>query len=548
MSEYSLRWYQQEAEESIYHYFADGGKGNPIVAMPTGTGKSIVIGSFARKVLQAWPGQRILMLTHVKELIEQNAEKLSSIWPTAPMGIYSAGLRRRDTQNPIVFGGVQSVVKEIERAENTRGLHPSLKHFGHRDLVLVDECHLIGNAESSQYNKTLSALRSINPAIKVVGFTATPYRLGSGHLIDEDSLFDDVCYDLTTPRSFTRLIDEGFLSPLIPKRTNTQIDVSGVQISSNGDFNRKQLEATVDKEEITYKCVKEICELGYDRKAWLVFTAGIEHAEHVASMLQMFGIDAAASHSKLSRAENDRILADYKAGRLRCLVNADKYTTGFDYAAIDLIAMLRHTVSVALWVQMLGRGTRPHPYKDNCLVLDFAGNTKRLGPINDPVLPKKRGKGGGGEAPIRVCEVCGVYNHASARVCIGCGSEFQFQSKLTPTAGSDELIRVEEETVVEYFDVMKAVYSKHRKRNSTNPPTLKVSYFCSGFKTFNEYICIEHEGFPKRKAANWWLERDPGPIPATVDEALSKTNALRTPARVRVWTNKKYPEILSYEY
>jgi DNA repair protein RadD len=111
-----LRYYQEDAISAIFKYFSSH-TGNPILALPTGTGKSIVIAEFVRRVLQTWPGQRIIMLTHVKELIAQNAAKLQSIWPNAPMGIYSAGLNSRDMMMPIVFGGVQSVSKAIERAK-----------------------------------------------------------------------------------------------------------------------------------------------------------------------------------------------------------------------------------------------------------------------------------------------------------------------------------------------------------------------------------------------------------------------------------------------
>ena len=122
-----FRWYQSECVDAIYNYFASGKSGNPIAALPTGTGKSVIIGGFVESALRQWPWQRVVMLTHVKELIEQNARKLLDIWPTAPMGIYSAGLKRKDIAQPIIFGGVASVVKNV-------GL------LGHRDLVLIDEC------------------------------------------------------------------------------------------------------------------------------------------------------------------------------------------------------------------------------------------------------------------------------------------------------------------------------------------------------------------------------------------------------------------------
>ena len=545
------RWYQEEAEYAIFEYFAQGKIGNPVCAMPTGTGKSVVIGNFIRHIFGYWPNQRIMMLTHVKELIEQNAEKLMSIWPHAPLGIYSAGLNSRDMIMPIVFGGVQSVAKAIQRSlEENDGRPAHLKHFGFRDLILIDECHLLGPNEDTMYQYVITELKKINPYLKVIGFTATPYRLKQGMITDE-GLFSDLCYDITGIEAFNRLIAEGFIAPLIPKRTVTEIDVSGVGLSG-GDFNGKQLNAAVDKDEVTYAAVKEMVEQGYDRKSWLVFASGVDNAEHIAAMLQSFGVNAAATHSKLSTSDNDNRIAAFKAGELRALVNNNKLTTGFDHPPIDLIGMLRPTLSPGLWVQMLGRGTRPSPDtgKTNCLVLDFAGNTRRLGPINDPVKPRKPGKGAAGDAPIRICDSCGVYNHASARYCCNCGAEFSFETKIFKTAGNEQLLR-SDAPIVEYFNVTRVIYNLHEKKDGNGiaiaPPSIKVSYFC-GFQMFNEWICLEHPGMASKRARDWWRQRHVEEPPPTTYEALRRVSELRVPTKVRVWTNKKYPEVLGYEY
>ena len=542
---FQSRWYQNEAELSIFNYFKKGNVGNPVVAMPTGTGKSIVIANFIRKVFEQWPTQRVMMLTHVKELIQQNAEKLISVWPTAPLGIYSAGLNSRDMILPVVFGGVQSVSKAIKKS-----VESNTPHFGYRDLVIIDECHLLGPNEDTMYQYIISELLKINPYLKVVGLTATPYRLKQGMITDEGGIFTDVCYDLTKMQNFNRLIDEGFLAPLIPKRTATEVDVSEVGMA-RGDFNSKQLQNAVDKDEITYNAVKEICEQGYGRKSWLIFASGVENSEHIAAMFQSFGVSAAACHSKLKSVENDRIIAAFKSGEIKALVNNNKLTTGFDHPPIDLIGMLRPTLSPGLWVQMLGRGTRPCEGKENCLVLDFAGNTRRLGPINDPVKPKKPGKGGGGgDAPIRICDMCGMYNHASVRVCDNCGYEFPRQSKLSVTASEDVLIK-SDSPQVEYFEVQKVIYNLHEKKNkegvATSPPSIKVSYFC-GLLMFNEWVCLEHSGFAAKKARDWWKQRHNEDPPATTHRALEKVSGLSVPAKIRVWVNKKHPEILSCEW
>lgn len=546
---FESRWYQDEADFAIYDYFAKGNTGNPVVAMPTGTGKSLVIGRFASKVLQTWPNQRLMMLTHVKELIEQNADKLRSLWPQAPLGIYSAGLNSRDIASPIVYGGVQSVAPAIKKALNdTTGLI-SPSHFGHRDLVLIDECHLLSPNDDTQYQFVINELKKINPFLKVVGFSATPYRLKLG-MITEGGVFTDVCYDLTTIESFNRLIAEGYLSPLIPRPTNVVIDTSNVRVTA-GEYNQKQLEEALD-DETTFKGVQEMVELGRDRQCWLVFAAGVKNAEKIAAMLNYCGIPAAAVHSENKAAENDRRIEAFKNGELRALVNANKLTTGFDHPPIDLIGMFRPTLSPGLWVQMLGRGTRPSPAtgKTNCLVLDFARNTPRLGPINDPRIPGRPNKAAAGDMPVRICDCCGVYNHASARFCINCGTEFTFENKLFDTAGTHALLR-DDAPQVETFPVHKVLYNLHEKRNKEgnlmSPPMIKVSYF-AGLQTFNEYVCLEHGGFVGKRARDWWKQRHTEDAPPTTYQALQRVAQLRTPRAIRVWINKKYPEVLSAEW
>ena len=524
-----LRQYQQEAVDSIFNYFANGGTGNPLVAMPTGTGKSLIIGGFIKRVMTYWPRQRFLVLTHVKELIEQNALKLQEMWPDAPIGINSAGLRQRDTLMPILFGGIGSVKGDVAS-------------LGWRDLLFIDEAHLLSPNSNTMYQQVITLLRAINPHLKIIGLTATPWRTGQG-MLTNDGLFTDICFDITGVEAFNRLIAEGYLAPLIPKRTHTALDTSDVSVS-NGEFVQSSLQKAVDKEAVTFEGLRELVHYGEQRQSWLVFASGVEHADHIAEMLRLrFGVAAAAVHSKST--DRDAILADFKTGRLRCVVNNNVLTTGFDYPPIDLIGMFRPTMSTGLWVQMLGRGTRPsrETHKQNCLVLDFARNTERLGPINDPVIPKQK-KGEPGEAPVKICEACGAYNHASARICCDCGTEFVFKNKLVQTASTEELLRGVL-PVVEYFDVDRVIYNRHEKPGS--PPSIRASYY-SGMRMFNDWVCLEHTGYARAKARDWWRMAHWGEPPETTDDALRLISQLRSPRRIRVHVNKKYPEILGYEY
>lgn len=534
-----LRDYQTAAVQSVWEYFKTN-TGNPCLALPTGTGKSVVIGGFLEQIYRQYPMQKVLVLTHVKELIQQNYEKLKAMWPHAPAGINSSGLNRRDFHDRIIFAGIASVAKHA-------------KSFGRVDLVLVDEAHLISPNEETMYQRFLMALRGINPYIKVIGFTATPWRLGQGK-ITQDGIFTDICFDMTSVAAFNWLIQQGYLSPLIPKKTELLLDVSGVH-KSGGEFKANELQLAVDKDAITYEALTETLQLGADRNHWLIFASGVEHANNIASMLTTMGVECKAVHSKMSDAERDSIIAEFKAGKIRAVVNNNVLTTGFDFPAIDLIVMLRPTSSTVLWVQMLGRGTRPWEGKENCLVLDFAGNTARLGPINDPVIPRKKGEKTG-EAPVRICPKCSMYNHASARFCggqpyptaEGCGEEFTFTTKLRKAASTNELIK-SDAPIVEVFFVDSVTYAVHNKPGK--PPSLKVSYYC-GLRRFVEFIHFELPGWGERKAKQWWGDRVQEGItafPVTTATALEwAPKALQVPTRVRAWTNKPYPEIMAVSF
>lgn len=526
-----LRPYQIDGLAAIWNYFNSGKKGNPVVAWPTGTGKTVIPAEFIQHVIRTWPSQRFLIITHVKELIEQNYNLMMEVWPNAPAGIYSTGLKRKDTALPIIFGGIQS-------------MHRNASVFGHRDIAFVDEAHLVNLEEDSMYRSFFGIMKAINPQIKIIGMSATHFRMGQGYITDGGGLFTDVVHDITGMKAFNDLIADGYLAPLIPKRTKTEIDISNVGIA-NGEFIASQLQKASDREEITFNGLREVVEIGHDRRSWLLFASGIEHAEHIAEMLGSFGIQCAAVHSKQKSEYNDAAIKAFKNYELRAISNFGKLTTGFNHPAIDLIGMFRATLSVPLWVQMLGRGTRPWEGKENCIVLDFARNTPRLGPINDPIIPKKKGEKAG-DAPIKLCEACGAYNHASVRYCCACGAEFIFKIKIVAKAGTEELIK-SDIPVVEKYNVDYVIYGREANKDG-KPPYIRATYFC-GMQAFKENVFPQHQSSYSRKLfSNWWRQRHQSETPKTTDEALQFISVLRKPKTIRVHVNKKYPEILSAEY
>lgn len=568
----SLRPYQQDAINALFRYFRNS-TGNPVVAMPTGTGKSHVIGGFLQQALALYPTTTAMVLTHVKELVKQDFDKLVDAWPEAPAGIYSAGLNQKNGTMPITVGGVASVITWVEDDAFTQRI----------DLLFIDECHLANDNVDSLYARIIAKLKAINPYLKVIGLTATPWRTGQGHLL-EGGIFTDMAIDMTGLAAFNWFIAEGYLVKLIPRPTYTQFDLTGVGMTG-GDYNQAQASKAVDKYEITLRALQELCYYGQDRHSWLLFASGVDHADHICEMLNAMGIPTTVVHRGIPQKERDQRIRDFKAGKYRAIVNNNILTTGFDHPAIDLIGMLRATMSPGLWVQMLGRGTRPlydignyppsildtiegrfwamqNALKQNCLVLDFAGNTGRLGPINDPMIPRK-GKGLGGDAPIKKCETkrlvrhadgtqpegCGVWNHASARVCDYCHEHFDFSVKYEETSSNADLI-ISEPVDLEWIDINNVFYSKHVGPSGT--PTLRVDYY-SGKKRYSDFICLEHTTYPGVKAKGWWKARFRGEgVPPTVDQALPYANStwLKTPLRIQIWANKPggKPDILHYEY
>lgn len=523
-----LRPYQEHAVQSIWSYFSTN-DGNPVIALPTGTGKSVVIAEILRRAFAQCPDQRVLKLTHVKELLSQNMEKLLTLWPTAPAGIHSAGLKRRDLHHAILFCGIASIAKKAAQ-------------LGKIDLVLIDECHLVSPNSETMYRSFLQELRAVNPLLKVIGFTATPYRLGLGPLT-EGGIFTDVCFDLTGRDAFNQLVADGYLAPLITKKTAQELDISAVHMQG-GEFVQKELQAAVDRASVTDAAVQEMLYYGKYRDHWLVFASGVEHAVHVADCLNYYGIPAAALHSNCSSEERDQIINDFKSGKLRAVTNNNILTTGFDFPGIDMISVLRPTASTNLWVQMLGRGTRPAENKDNCLVLDFAGNTRRLGPVNDPVLPRRKGEKCGGQAPVRICDNCGCYQHAAARACDVCGFEFPRNHKLATTAYTEEVM-AKSEPQIEEFKVDKVSYSVYQKPGK--PQSMQATYFC-GLRMFREWVCLEHGGYAGKKAREWWAARSSDEPPVTSVEAAQVADALPVPSSIKVWINTKYPEIIDYAF
>ena len=521
-----LRDYQQRAIDELYKWLATHA-GHPCVVMPTGSGKSHIVAALCKDALQQWPETRILMLTHVKELIEQNAEKMRQHWPDAPLGIYSAsiGIKQMDC---ITFAGIQSIRNKAAE-------------LGHVDLVIIDECHLVSHKDEGGYRTLLSALSHINPHLRVIGLTATPYRLGHGLITDKPALFDA----LLEPVSIEELVHKGYLAPLRSKVTSAKLDVSGVH-KRGGEYIEAELQKAVNTDKNNWAVVTEVIRLAGDRKAWLFFCAGVDHAKSVADILDMLSIPAACITGDTPKAKRERIIENFKAGHLRALTNANVLTTGFDYPDIDLIAMLRPTMSASLYVQMAGRGMRPKSHTDHCLVLDFAGVVATHGPIT-AVVPPSKGGSGNGEAPVKVCDACGELVHLSARQCSACGAPFPEPKAKKLKLHDDDIMGIEGKVLhVKSWMWRVQIGQKNGKK------MLVVSYY-GGLSdpVIREYLTVLHDGIAGGRARNLLAEylTKAGVTPTIdMDETARRLTLARPPAQIEYKMDGQYHRVLRRKY
>jgi DNA repair protein RadD len=527
-----LRPYQTECVDAVYEHLRTRDD-NPCAVVPTAGGKTPIMATICKDAVGQWNG-RVLILAHVKELLEQSADKLRAVCPEIEFGIYSAGLKRRDTRNPVIIAGIQSVYKRA----------CELDAF---DLVLVDEAHLIPLEGDGMYRQFLADAKVINPDLRIVGFTATPFRLKTGPICTPEGFLNTICYEV----GVRELIVGRYLCPLITKAGINKADFSRLHVRG-GEFVADEMEALMDDERLVEAACGETVGYAADRRGVLIFASGVKHGQHIVRVLaERHGVECGFVTGETPTKERDAILGRFRRGEIKYLCNVNVLTTGFDAPHIDCVALVRPTMSPGLYYQMVGRGFRLHPGKANCLVLDFGGNVLRHGPVDDiKVTTVDRGEG---QAPAKECPECQAVIAAGFAACPQCGYEFPPPERTKHDAKASEAGILKGQVTTTKYRVEDTYYSVHTKRGASEdaPKSMRVDYRVGWHEYKSEWICFEHEGYARQKAVAWWRRHSPDPVPDTAERAVEIAQAGGVAATrgitVRTVAGDEFERITDYE-
>lgn len=390
---YKLRDYQQNAVDNAVKYFRK--KRDPaVIVLPTGAGKSLVIAELTRIA-----NGRVLVLAHVKELVEQNYEKYKSY--NLPAGIFSASLGKKDWDQKAIFGSVQSVARAPD------------DFFNGFSLLVIDECHRVADESATQYQEVIKKLLERNPQLCILGLTATPYRLGLGWIY-EYSQTGEIKTD--KKRFFKQCVYELSLSYMIKNRYLTtpvkvDIPVTCYDFSELSEKDRMYTSSEVEEilktqKRLTPLIIKNIIDITehFNRQGVMIFSSSVKHAEEIMSYLPEN--DSRIVLGDTDMDDRNEIVQDFKMKKFKYLVNVSVLTTGFDAPHVDVIAILRPTESNSLYQQIVGRGLRLSQDKKDCYILDYTGMGHD---IYAPEISDKRPAKD--TVPVKIpCPVCSFEN------------------------------------------------------------------------------------------------------------------------------------------
>lgn len=500
----TLRPYQQDCIEKIIKDLSCGR--HTVAALPTGSGKGVIIAELCRRL-----DGRILVVTHRKELLAQNSAQLARLAGDAESGIYSAGLSRRDTDARVIFGGVASIYRRMAELQQSGDFH----------AIIVDEAHACApSTVDSMYATVFRAC----PDARRIGLTATPYRLDNGPIWGENgSWFDSLAVDV----SAVALTAQGYLAPLVGVQAAKDIDLTGVR-TRQGDYVASDISQVMSDEQRVKASVNEIASLAANRASWLVFCCDVAHVSMVHAEMQNRGILARMVTGSTPQEERDRTLAEFKTGRFRALLNCSVLTTGYDAPNVDCVILMRPTQSKSLLVQMLGRGTRLHPGKEDCCVLDYADTIRHHMPLDE------------------------IPQHSFTKTAT---IEAQEDREREERAQQERDHARHQESL--FIEKKRAAYAVQRvsvevvnAKSQMGKKNLRVTYLCptrTPSKWVTIWLCPEYQGYP-RLAAEAWFQRRQSACPRHAAPAGELAKRLRIPKQIVVDETKQFPRILVEQF
>jgi len=397
------------------------------------------------------------------------------------------------------------------------------------------------------YRTLIADLKKINRNVRIIGLTATPYRMQHGSICGPENILNSICYEI----GVRELIVQGFLCPLITKAGKQKAAFDSLHVRG-GEFVAGEVEKLMDDTDLIHAACREILEYTRDRHSVLIFASGVDHGEHIRQTIDRLGAGCRCVFGDTLEFDRAQTLGDFKSGKLKYLVNVNVLTTGFDAPNIDCVAMLRPTMSPGLYYQMVGRGFRLHSSKQNCLVLDFGGNVIRHGPVD--AIQGDGKKAGDGEAPAKECPACNSVIAAGYAVCPDCGHIFPPREKNKHGNSASDAGILTGQVTLKTYPVQEISYSIHVKRGAPPdaPRTLRVDYQLGFNHWHSEWVCIEHSGFARQKAETWWNKRTAEHIPNTVEEAcaLACAGALRVPTAITIKSvaGDEFDRIVGYDW
>jgi len=538
MVAYEPRPYQAQALDDVFRAMVE----EPFVLLQaaTGAGKTILFSELVKQCLLRWR-MRVLILAHRELLVRQSYDKLVKVWPEAAfnVGLACASAGQVELGRPVTIGSPQTLANRL-------GDTPPV------DLIIIDEAHRVPPAGAeSQYQAVLDTMRGYRPNMRVLGVTATPFRLGHG------LIYGKACKRGARnwwPRLHSRigiadLVELGYLAPYRGKAAvELGEELAGVKKSA-GDYNLQALGDMMGREVHIQSAVKAYEDYGEGRAHVVAFCVVITHAQRLAEAFNAAGHRAVVVHSQMTHEERQRAMADFEEGRAKIICNVGVLTEGWDCTAVDCVLMCRPTMSPALWVQMVGRALRVHPGKADALVLDLSDNWLKHGDPDDPTIEVPTG----GKAPkkteprAKICPECQSIAPPAASVCPQCGHEWKVQVvevarrlEMRPLADSPRPLRIVEARAEPFTS---------RAGNKLLRLTLACREAGNVMTTFvHHYWDVEGRASDvgRIKAQSLWRNFGAGPPPQTVEEAILRFGQVRLPPTVMVKPNGKFLNVVGY--